>query len=98
MGGGPRLQWCMATATKSSQHKSARTGSASGKRAAKKTVQGTHKNGHCWPGYEPVPGKKANTKGSCKRVPGEHSASTRRATQKFAAASKLSKQGKPNPK
>lgn len=42
-------------------------------------------------------GKRPGTKGSCQRILGEHSAATRRATQKFAAAAKLGKQGKPNP-
>ena len=51
-----------------------------------------------WPGYEPVPGKKPRSKGSCKPKPGPHTKSTRRATQRAAAASKLEKQGKPNPK
>jgi len=67
-------------------------------RAENSKTQGTKKNGHCWPGFEPVAGRKAGTKGSCERIPGEHSAATRRATQRFAAASKLSRQGKPNPK
>ena len=49
-----------------------------------------------WPGYEPVPGKKPRSKGSCKPKP--HIKSTRRATQRAAAASQLEKQGKPNPK
>ena len=25
------------------------------------------KSGRCWPGYEPVPGKKAYSKGSCRK-------------------------------
>jgi hypothetical protein len=61
---------------------------------AKKT---THKN-PCWPGFEPVPGKKPRSKGSCKPKPGPHSKSTRRATQKAASASKLEAAGKANPK
>jgi hypothetical protein len=61
---------------------------------AKKT---THSN-PCWPGFEPVPGKKPRSKDSCKPKPSPHSKSTRRATQKTAAASKLEKLGKPNPK
>jgi hypothetical protein len=52
----------------------------------------------CWPGFEPVPGKKPRTKGSCQPEPGHHSKTTRRATQKDAAASKLEKQGKPKPR
>ena len=67
------------------------------KPSGKKKVTGTKKNQNCWPGFEPTPGKKPGTKGSCQRIPGEHSAATRRATQRFAAASKLEKQGKPNP-
>jgi hypothetical protein len=50
----------------------------------------------CWPGFEPVPGKSAHEKGSCKPKPGKKSAATKRADQKAAAASKLKKQGKPN--
>jgi hypothetical protein len=56
----------------------------------------TRKN-PCWPGFEPVLGKKPRSKGSCKPTPGPHSKSTRRATQRAAAASKLQKLGKPNP-
>jgi len=33
--------------------------------AKKKT--GRKKKGRCWPGYEPTPGKKAYSKGSCRR-------------------------------
>jgi hypothetical protein len=50
----------------------------------------------CWPGFEPTPGKRPGTKGSCKPTPGQHSKATKRATQRVAAASKLEKQGKPN--
>jgi hypothetical protein len=56
------------------------------------------KENPCWPGFEPVPGKKPRTKGSCKPEPGQHSAATKHATQKAAAASKLEKAGKPKPK
>jgi hypothetical protein len=52
----------------------------------------------CWPGFEPVPGKSPRQKGSCKPIPGKHSKATKRATQRAAAASKLEKQGKPNPR
>jgi hypothetical protein len=62
---------------------------------AKKT--GSAKS-RCWPGFEPVPGKVPRQKGSCKPIPGKHTKATRRATQKAAAASKLEKQGKPNPR
>jgi hypothetical protein len=61
------------------------------KKAAKKS------SAHCWPGFEPTPGKKPGTKGSCKPKPGKQSAATKKADQKAAAASKLEKQGKPNP-
>jgi hypothetical protein len=47
---------------------------------AKKTIR---KN-PCWPGFEPVPGKKPRRKGSCKPKPGTPTKSTR---QKAAAAS-----------
>jgi hypothetical protein len=58
----------------------------------------TKKENPCWPGYQPVPGKKPGSKGSCAPIPGAHSKATKRATQKAAAASKLEKQRKPNPK
>lgn len=66
---------------------------------AKKAAKKSASNGNpCWPGFEPVLGKKPRTKGSCKPEPGKHSAATKRATRKAAAASKLEKAGKPNPK
>jgi hypothetical protein len=52
----------------------------------------------CWPGFEPVPGKAPREKGSCKPKPGKKSAGVKRADQRAAAASKLEKQGKPNPR
>jgi hypothetical protein len=52
----------------------------------------------CWPGFEPAPGKAPHEKGSCKPKPGKKSAAVKRADQKAAAASKLEKQGKPNPR
>jgi hypothetical protein len=52
----------------------------------------------CWPGFEPVPGKAPREKGSCKPKSGKKSAAVKRADQKAAAASKLQKQGKPNPR
>jgi hypothetical protein len=77
----------MATAT----HK---TPQSSSKKSAKKNVKraSAEKSDRCWPGFEPVSGKRPGTKGSCERVPGTHSDATRRATQKAAAASKLQKQ------
>jgi hypothetical protein len=62
---------------------------------AKKSARAKNR---CWPGFEPVPGKAPRQKGSCKPIPGKHSKATKRATQKAAAASKLEKQGKPNPR
>jgi hypothetical protein len=45
---------------------------------------------HCWPGYEPVPGKSAGEKGSCK--PKAHqTASEKKSDAMAAAASKLRK-------
>jgi len=82
----------MATAKKSTAKKAAKKSSA--KKAAKKSSSANH----CWPGFEPTPGKKAGEKGSCKPVPGTHSKATKRATQKAAAASKLEKQGRPDPR
>lgn len=49
----------------------------------------------CWPGFEPTPGKKPGSTGSCKPKPGIHSKATKKATQKAAAASKLEKHSKP---
>jgi hypothetical protein len=89
----------MATQRSSQKPATHRTGRTVKRGTAKNaTSRGTKKNAHCWPGFEPVPGKKAGTEGSCRRIPGEHSAATRQATQRFAAASKLEKQGRPNPK
>ena len=56
--------------------------------ATKKSTSATN---HCWPGYEPVPGKAHNEKGSCQPKPGKQSKSVRRTDQKAAAASKLQK-------
>jgi hypothetical protein len=58
----------------------------------------TKQTTRCWPGFEPVPGKAPREKGSCKPKSGKKSPATKRADQKAAAASKLAKQGKPNPK
>jgi hypothetical protein len=66
------------------------------KKPPKKAARKATKN-PCWPGFQPVPGKRPHSKGSCEPIPGPHSKATRRATQRSAAASKLSKQGKPNP-
>ncbi len=80
----------MTTATKSAK-----------KTAAKKTAKKAASKGgadNCWPGFEHTPGTTPGEKGSCEPIPGEHSKATKKATQKTAAASKLEKAGKPNPK
>ncbi len=66
------------------------------KRAAKKTPakKSAAEGNHCWPGFQPTPGKAAGTKGSCEPEPGTHSKATKQATQKAAAAGKLQKAGK----
>jgi hypothetical protein len=46
---------------------------------------------HCWPGFEPTPGKGEGEKGSCQPKPGKQPKSVRRGDQKRAAASKLQK-------
>ena len=47
---------------------------------------------HCWPGYEPVPGKARNETGSCK--PKTHqTAAEKKSDAMAAAASKLRKAG-----
>ncbi len=62
---------------------------------AKKTAE---EGNHCWPGFEPTPGKMAGTKSSCQPKPGKQSPAVKKADAKAAAASKLQKRGKPNPK
>lgn len=56
------------------------------KKAAKKTAR-------CWPGFEPVAGKKPMTKGSCKPKASQ-TASEKKADSRAAAASKLEKKDK----
>jgi hypothetical protein len=48
---------------------------------------------HCWPGFEPTPGKKAGEKGSCKPRKNQTSA-MKTADARAAAASKREKAGK----
>ena len=75
------------------------TAKKAAKKSPKKSAKKFSGDGNpCWPGFEPTPGKEPGTKGSCKPEPGEHSAATKKATKKAAAASKLEKAGKPNPK
>ncbi len=68
------------------------------KKTAKKAAKKSSGGDNCWPGFEHTPGTTPGEKGSCKPVPGEHSKATKKATQKTAAASKLQKAGRPNPK
>jgi hypothetical protein len=64
--------------------------SAAKKSPAKKST--AKKAAHCWPGFEPVPGKKPGTKGSCE--PKEHqTAGEKKADGRAAAATKLKKAG-----
>jgi len=39
---------------------------AANKKAKKPATANPKKDSRCWPGYEPTPGKKPGTKGSCK--------------------------------
>ena len=80
----------MTTAKKSPAKESAAKKTPA-KKAAKKSTSETNS---CWPGFEPVPGKAHNEKGSCKPKPGKKSTSVKKADQKAAAASKLQKSGK----
>lgn len=87
----------MTTATKSATSKTpskAASNKAPAKAPAKKTAE---EGNHCWPGFEPTPGKMAGEKGSCKPKPGKQSPGVKKADSKAAAASKLQKQGRPNP-
>ncbi len=50
------------------------------------------KTSRCWPGFEPVPGKKPMTKGSCE--PKTHqTAAEKKADARAAAGSKLQRAG-----
>ncbi len=78
----------MATAKKSAAKK-APAKKAAGKKSAKKA---TGNAAHCWPGFEPVPGKEPGTKGSCEPKANQ-TAGEKKADSKAAAASKLEKAG-----
>ena len=67
----------MTTAKKASAKKTAT-------KAAKKTAA------HCWPGFEPVAGKKPGTKGSCEPK-AKQTGAEKKADSKAAAASKREK-------
>ncbi len=81
----------MATGTKSAAKK-APAKKAAGKIAAKKAPakKATGNAAHCWPGFEPVPGKEPGTKGSCEPK-AKQTAGEKKADSKAAAASKLGK-------
>jgi hypothetical protein len=71
----------MTTAKKSAAKKTPAKKSSAKKSPEKKSAS------HCWPGFQPVPGKEPGTKGSCepkaKQTKGE-----KRADQKAAAVTK----------
>lgn len=48
--------------------KSNAAGKSKSAKPGAKARSGSKKGGRCWPGYEPVPGKKAFSKGSCKKA------------------------------
>jgi hypothetical protein len=73
----------MTTAKKSAAKKSS---------ARKSPAKKTSSSNPCWPGFEPVPGKKPMTKGSCEPKP-DQTRSQKKADGKAAAASKLEKAG-----
>ena len=79
----------MATAKKTPAKKAAAKKSPAKKSPAKKTAK---KAAHCWPGFEPVPGKTPGTRGSCEPKK-KQTAAEKMADSKAAAASKLSKAG-----
>ena len=83
----------MTTAKKSASKKTS-TKTPAKKAPAKKSPKSGSETNSCWPGFEPVPGKGHNEKGSCKPKAGKKSAGVKKADQKAAAASKLRKQGK----
>ena len=84
----------MATAKKSPAKKTAAKKSAAKKSPAKKSAaKKPSSEQHCWPGFEPVPGKAAGEKGSCKPKKSQ-TKGEKKADSKAAAASKLSKAGK----
>ena len=87
------VQRTMTTAKKSARKTSSKTTLSSSKKSSN-----AKRSSRCWPGFEPVAGKAPGEKGSCKPKPGKKSAAVKRADQKAAAASKLEKQGKPNPR
>ena len=83
----------MATAKKAPAKKSAAKKAPAKKAAGKKTAKkATGNAAHCWPGFEPVPGKEPGTKGSCEPK-AKQTAGEKKADSKAAAASKREKGG-----
>ena len=82
----------MATAKKTTAKSAAKktTAKKSAKKSTKKTPAKKSGAQHCWPGFEPVPGKEPGTKGSCKPKKTQ-TKSEKKGDQKAAAASKLGK-------
>ncbi len=76
----------MTTAKKAPAKKSAAK-KAPAKKAAKKAAKKSSSAQHCWPGFEPVPGKEAGEKGSCKPKKSQ-TKSEKKGDQKAAAATK----------
>jgi hypothetical protein len=87
------VQTTMTTAKKSTKKTTSQTTSSSSNKSSN-----AKQSSRCWPGFEPVTGKAPREKGSCKPKAGKKSAGVKQADQKAAAASKLEKQGKPNPR
>ena len=76
------------SATKKPSTRSADKTAPAKKAPAKKSAA---EGNHCWPGFEPTPGKIAGEKGSCKPKAGKQSPAVKKADSKAAAASKLQK-------
>ena len=80
----------MATAKKAPAKKSAAKKAPAKKPAKKAAAKKPSSEQHCWPGYEPTPGKAAGEKGSCEpkktQTKGE-----KKGDAKAAAASKQRK-------
>src|SRR5688500_18069799 len=55
-------RWCMTTKKKTKA------------KTKKKSERPYQKTSRCWPGYAPVPGKRANEEGSCRKVPASKNA------------------------
>ena len=81
----------MTTAKKAPAKKSAAKKAPAKKAAAKKApAKKPSSEQHCWPGFEPVPGKDAGEKGSCKPKKNQ-TAGEKKGDSKAAAASKREK-------